>query len=108
MENSIKDLSTVTSLPYSIVVKVVEKLNDIISYDVYQSLKSFENICEIDIGIGILSIYVDEDIISYKFKPSYNLENKLIKAVTEDNVSLVSNLESSITEKIVSCYKDLF
>ena len=106
--DAIKDLSTLTSIPYSNILKVCETIENIICHDVKESMyeSGADSITEIDIGIGKLTIYYTESEIRYYFVPCNSLEQKLINI--NDNDTLVSKLEDSLTDKIISSYKNVF
>lgn len=66
------------------------------------------NIVECDIGIGILSLYICEDAVSYKFIPSCRLESSIKSAIETNNSPLIKKAEESLVNKISSTYKDIF
>lgn len=106
--DSIKDLSTLTSLPYSSLTKVCKVLEDIICHAIIECARDFNSSVDIDIGIGILNIHHVDDTIEYHFTPSQTLEDKVIEAVVENKDFLVTSIEESLTNKIINSYKDLF
>lgn len=73
MTKVISDVSKLTNVP----VKLLEKLSDKVIYSindaVEESVLSGEYTTDIDLGIGTLSIYLDEDCVKYKFIPSAKL-----------------------------------
>jgi hypothetical protein len=50
---------------------------------------------------------VDEGSIKYRFVPSKELENILIKTVTHRTSPIILKLESNLQEKIDRTYKEL-
>jgi hypothetical protein len=108
IKNGLKDISVLTTIPYFSLQNLFRTLEDVISYDVKESLLDKENICEIDIGIGTLNILVTEDEIKYKFIPSKTLSEAVINSVQHKDSPLVIKAEQSLSRKIMNTYKDLF
>ena len=67
-----------------------------------------ENLVDINIGIGTLSILVDNDVIQYRFVPSNSLESNIKKTVVEGKNPLVEKAEKLLAKKIIDTYKDYF
>ena len=107
MKNVIKDLSTLTTIPYSTLQSLFNKINSIIAYDVKESLLDKENICELDIGIGRLLILVDEEEVKYKFIPNNSLIENVNESIINKSPNLVAEVEESLCKKILHTYKDL-
>jgi len=103
-----KDLSSVTGVPKNTLNKIFSKSASIISHNLLETLNKGENTLTIDIGIGTLSLNYFDDILKYKFEPSYRLEKILIDTVTSNKDYLMEEAEESIREKINNSYKDLF
>jgi len=107
--NSIRDLSNVTSIPYSSLTKVSDVIENIICHSFIESLNNFEDKTVVELGFGKLHIsLINEDEVRYYFYPSASLEKKLIDAFTDKKDPLVESLEDSLTTKIMNSYKDLF
>ena len=60
-----------------------------------------------NIGIGTLIIINNDDSLIYKFKPSQQLEESLIKTTTTGINPLSSTLEQILVNKITNTYKDI-
>ena len=108
MTNLITDLSTVTTIPESALSRLCEKCENIISYSVYESMQDSEQVVSVDIGIGILYINIQEDIIEYKFVPSSNLEQKVLQTSEGKYKPLIGEVEKTLKNRILSVYKELF
>ena len=108
MYNLIKDLSTTTCIPVSVLNRVSGISNLLVCDDVLKSLQSGEQICQIDIGLGTLAIAVIDDTIKYKFIPSKVLDMKLKDTINSGESQLKTSLEQSLADKLVKAYKDLF
>ena len=104
----IKDLSTLTTIPIAALNKLVNKSNYCICYDVKENLSNSENTTLIDIGIGTLSIILDDDTVYYKFKPSKELENSLKSTIMTGENPLVNVIDNTTKDKILNVYKELF
>lgn len=102
----IKDLSSITNIPESLLNKLVLKSNACIGYAVKENMYEGEENTLIDIGIGQLAISVSDDQIRYKFIPSRALESSIIKYI--DNESELEELVAdNLKQKILSVYKEL-
>lgn len=108
MKDALKDISTITTIPYFSLQNLFNTLTDIISYDVQESLLDKQNICEVDIGIGTLNILVTTDEVKYKFIPAKSLSESVIYAIEHKDSPLVIKAEQSLSRKITNTYKDLF
>lgn len=108
MENLIKDVSTLTTIPEKSLNKLMDKTYWCISNEVVESLKQDSNVIEIDIGIGELYIKVVDDTIQYKFIPSAKLNDTVKNTVINKRNVLEDTLEKTLINKIVDTYKDLF
>lgn len=103
----IKELSTLTTLPASTLGSLVSIGIDAICYDVLENSNVGENVSEINIGIGTLSILVDDNQIRYKFLPSDKLESSLVSAVVSGENPLVRRIENKVREKLSTATKEL-
>ena len=108
MEDLIKDVATLATIPEKSLVKLVDKSYWCISNEVIESLKQGDTVTEIDIGIGILYIKVIDDTIQYKFIPSAKLNDTVKDTVINKRNILEDTLEKTLVNKIVDTYKDLF
>lgn len=108
MKDTIKDLSTTTTIPYFTLRKLADRFSAVISYNVGESQLSGDDVCELDIGIGTLLISLNSDEIKYKFIPSKKLSESVIDAVQNNNFELVTDMEDSLRKKVMNTYKDLF
>lgn len=66
-----------------------------------------EDVLELDLGIGTLSIEVVEDEIKYQFKPSVRLEKNIINTVLDGENPLVKASELNLEKRIYNTYKGL-
>jgi len=107
-KDTIKDLSVLTGLSVVSIQRVLSKFEDIIVHNISECYNSNEDVCNLDIGIGNLNILISEDELMYRFTPSSRLEKNIVRTVSENKDVLLEKLESSLTEKIVNTYKDLF
>lgn len=108
---NIKDLNTDLSIVTTIPKLTLEKLNQnaicCITSFVAESLLDEETITNIDIGIGILTIKVEDNCVKYSFTPNSMLENQITDSVLYGDVPIIKKLEDSIVNKIVHTYKEL-
>lgn len=108
MQNLIEDLCTLTTIGKYNLDQLVNKSISIISHDVEESLRDFQNITAIDIGIGTLHIYHTEDTIKYKFIPSKKLDDTVVDTVKHRRSNLILDIDKALGERINNTYKDMF
>ena len=107
MINIATDLSTLTTIPKSAIIKLLNKESYIISEAVEEGLLSGNQIIEIDLEIGVLSILIDESQIKYKFIPSTKLEKAVKQTVKNRKNPLKDSLEKTLVNRITDIYKEL-
>lgn len=107
MKNIVKDLSTLTTIEEENLNKLVEKeLWCICSY-VEEMINSKENFCDIDLGIGTLTISIMDNQLKFKFIPSQTLEQGVRDTIVNEKSPLRLSLEKSLVNKISNIYKEL-
>lgn len=108
MQHLIEDLCTLTTVGKYNLDQLVDMSISIISHDVEESLRNFEDISAIDIGIGILYIQHVEDTIKYKFVPSKKLDDTVVDTVKHRRSDLTLKIDKTLGERINNTYKDMF
>lgn len=108
MFDMLDDLSILTTIPKSVLEKLTTKSIDTICYDVREQQLQNLPLTEVDIGIGILYIKLEDDAIMYKFVPSEVLENKVLKTVNKQYKPVCGLAEASLKKRIMNAYKELF
>lgn len=102
-----EDLSLLTTIPVPNINKLLgTKSIYCICSDVEETALQNKQITEIDIGIGTLTIFVDDESIQYRFTPSKKLENSIKKTIINKHNPLVEKAEQTLTQRIVNTYKD--
>lgn len=107
MNNLIQDISVLFQIKEDYLNKMIDVSNDVISHDILESIKNKETNTVIDIGIGLLNICILDDHLEYKFIPSEELENNILKTYRTKKSNLVSRVETKLTTKILNMYKEL-
>ena len=107
MTNLIKDVSLLTDVSENTLNKFIPVCNYCIGHAVHECECLQEHIAEVNLGFGELHIKLDEGSIKYRFIPSKELENLLIKTVTQHNSPIIAKLECNLQEKIDRVYKEL-
>lgn len=107
MNNVIEDVSKLTTISVSSLKDLMTKFEMCITHSVLEAKLNNEDIAVIDIGIGKLSVKITDDELAYKFIPSSKLEASLITALQEKKSPVIDAVEDSLTERILSVYKDL-
>lgn len=103
----IDNLGSLTLIKSSILNKQVEISENCICDYILEAIENDEDIITINIGIGILSINISDDEISYKFVPNKKLEKKLLKTIETEESPLVEQVEKKLNQRILNTYKEL-
>ena len=106
--NVIEELSTLTTVSQTTLHALADKVNYCICNAVESTLFNRENLAEIDLGIGTLLIQIGDDEIKYKFLPSKQLADNLVKTIYDEQNPLVFELEKSLVNKLENPYKNFF
>lgn len=103
----IKDLNSLTSIPE----KILEKLSDNILFLILQNLEETlikkENVCEINLNLGILIISIEEEELKFKFIPSKKLEKEILKTLELNENSMNQILTNNMINALEKTYKEL-
>lgn len=102
-----EDIAKLTGLSINCINNIFRMEQECICYDVQESLLEKKKYTDIDIGIGLLTIYVEDESIQYKFIPSHSLEEDILATVNCGEAPIIHHLEESIKSKILSAYKEL-
>lgn len=107
MIDILKNVSKITSIPKTQLDGVMQKVGLCVAHEVLSLVDGYDNAVELDIGIGTLRIMYVEDAISYKFIPSNQLEKMVISVAKTGESPLVDICEKTITDRILTAYKEL-
>ena len=103
-----KDLEQLTNIPEHLFNKITDLISDLISHYVVVSDYNNDNLTNIDLGFGILQIYIIDDEVNYKFIPSSKLEQNICDEYINKEDILITKAEQSLKEKFMRTYKELF
>ena len=103
----ISDISLLTSVPYKTLKNLCDKGNECICHSILENVRDSNVETIVDVGIGQLTIIVDNEEIHYKFRPSAKLEEMLINTISSNDDPLVTHIEQSLISRILNTYKDL-
>lgn len=107
MNNLVEDLSKLTTIPESVLNKLVEKIFYCISDVIEETVIEQKKIAEIDIKIGTIYIELNLNNVRYKFIPSKEFETIVKDTVINKKNLLQDVLEKTIVNRITNTYKDL-
>lgn len=108
MYNIVDDISNITKVRKKILSSLNSVASDCIVDHIDDAVKQCEDIVECNIGIGTLTIDINEDCVNYYFKPSNSLERGVVSVVAYgEKDTLTRDLEDSLENKILSTYKEL-
>ena len=107
MRNLYNDLATVTNSNKDVFNKLVKNSNFLICNYLEDTTLNNENLCTIDIGIGVLKIVIEEDTVRYSFIPSKELETEIINTLENNQSDLTSVISSKLTSQLNKLYDNL-
>ena len=103
----LKDISSITNINDKVINKM-SQISELCICDYLDELDCInEDVLNIDIGIGTISMLIIENEIQYSFSPSNKLETMIIKTIETKENPLVNKLEINLENKINSTYKDI-
>lgn len=105
MIDAIKNLSQLSNIPESNLRNINKQLSWIIIDSL--NLSNEQDQVDIDLGIGTLLISNEGDSIRYRFKPSKELEQSILRYYEDGTNPLKSNLELKLGKKLLNTYKDI-
>lgn len=107
MNNLEKDLTVLTTIPQETLSKLADLSISCLCDYVLESCSNYENITEVDIGIGKLIVKLEEDNIKFKFIPCKELCSALTKSVNTKTNPLTEKVEDMLTTKLLKAYKKM-
>ena len=106
--DTIKDVSDITGIDKKYLDKILKVFQYSIAEDITELNLNIENVIDLDIGIGLISIKVEDDTIKYKFTPNDSFVDIVKNAIKYKKNVLEYKLETSLCQKIEQMYRDLF
>lgn len=105
MHSLVEDLSLLTTIPPINLDKLVNKSIWCICDCVEESKINNNNVTDIDIGMGTLSICVENNNVQYRFVPSKKLENSIKNTIINGHNPLIEEAEEKLTKKMLEIHK---
>ena len=105
MHSLVEDLSLLTTIPTNNINKFMDKAIWCICDCLDESKIGKEDITEIDIGIGILSICTENNSIQYRFVPCKKLENAIKSVIVNGKNPLIETAEDKLTKGMLNIHK---
>ena len=104
----IKDTALVTSIKENTLRRLMKKAAYCICNDIEEGIRKGENIINFNLGIGIISVYIDESTIKYGFTPTPKFENIIRETINEGKNPLTIKLEEALVQCLLTpLQKDL-
>ena len=96
MINLVKDVSDLTSIPE----KIISKLVSTAIYAINDGLSELEDedYLDVDLGLGVLSIKLEGDTLSYHFTPSEELTSTNKETILNGQNLLENKLERTLSK----------
>lgn len=105
MQSLVEDVSALTTIPVNALNQLLDKAVYCICDGIEEARLKKENPVDIDLGIGILTVFVEDTNVQYRFTPNKKLENAVKAVVMENKNPLVCLIEKTLTQKILNAYK---
>lgn len=101
------DLKTLTNISSDVIDKLVNKILYIICDDVLDTHLNNNTVTDIDTGIGVLSICVDNNQIKYRFIPSTIVESAVKNTIVDLKSPVKERASKTLAYKINEIYEEL-
>lgn len=101
------DLKTLTNISSDVIDKLVNKILYIICDDVLDTHLNNNTVTDIDTGIGVLSICVDNNQIKYRFIPSTLVESAVKNTIVDLKSPVKERASKTLASKINEIYEEL-
>jgi len=105
--NILEDMPVLTGIPKFNFEKLVKRCNALINHYTYEAFSEGENIVYIDVGIGRLTIEIEEKCIKYGFQPSIALDKSVKSALKSDVTDITKLIDITLKRRIQDTYKEL-
>ena len=108
MNNTIEDISKVTTVPRITLQKLLEKSEMCVCHNILEQILRGETYICTDILFGELHLNIDDNEVKFKFIPSSQFEDMLVKTISEQRSPLITAVEDGLAENLLNVYKELF
>ena len=102
-----QDLSIITNVAKLALDNLSDKATECIAHAAAEMIICKETQCEIDIGIGLLYIKVEESNIKYKFIPHKELEELIASSIINKSSPITVKADKALGERIQNAYRCL-
>lgn len=104
----IPDISMLTTIPELSLKKLAEKCKFVICHDVQEACLNNEDEVIVDVGLGQLTLKIEDEGVRYKFTPNASFEESVTKTVLTNTSPLTCLVEDTLVSKIEHAYKELW
>lgn len=101
------DLSKITNIPEPLLDKLINKIRAIICDDVLEASLEKNNIIEIDVGIGTLTICIDDNNLRYRFTPSSIFNDNITATIVDLKSPVKEGTSITLASKVQEMYEEL-
>lgn len=105
MQDVLKDLSVITTVPKVALDELIDKEILCICHNICECKD--EDSIEVDIGLGTLCLKKTDDNIKFRFTPNLKFANAVKSSVNTGCSPLISMVESTLKDRLENTYKDL-
>ena len=104
----IPDVSLLTTIPELSLKKLADKCKFVICHDVQEACLNNEDEVTVDVGLGQLTLKIEQDCVRYKFTPNASFEESVERTILTNTSPLTCLVEDTLVNKIENAYKELF
>lgn len=100
-------LSILTGIPKRSLVHLHEYLDCIHSQDIVTDLLQNNDVISIELFEGTLNLCIIDDNVHYKFVPSNEFNNMVVKSIINKESILIEKVSDSLKKALSTTYKDI-
>ena len=107
MTNVVEDLNTITSIPQANISKLFQRVEWLICNAIYEAYISGNDLAEINLGFGKISVLITGNELKYRFQPSRKTEAMLREIFERGYDPIAAEAEKAVVGTTLKAYKDL-
>ena len=107
MIDIVNDVAQLSGCSTTSLINLLTLSEDCICSSILESISNGRNVVSLNIGIGTLSLLLDDNKVMYKFTPSQKLEGKIVATIKDGYDPLVEKTENALANNFLKVYKEL-
>lgn len=107
MTDIINDVAQLSGCSTTSLLNLLSLGEDCICSSILEHIDNGRNVVALNIGLGTLSLLIDDNKVLYKFTPTQKLEGKIISTIRDGYDPLAEKAENAIASNFLKVYKEL-